>query len=384
MACFTVFAVGVRADEDDAKEAAGKGATNAPKSPGEESGAVRLTNEQIAKAGITTAAAGPGRLSSTLMLPGEIKLNADKTAHVSPRVPGVVAQVNKALGDPVHAGEIMAVIESRELAAAKAAYVAARERLALSKTTYAREKSLWEKKISAEQDYLAAKQALAEAQIELKSSEQQLRALGLSKEALGHLDDSSNDAFTRFEILSPIDGTVIEKSMVLGESLLADASVFVVADLHSVWMDFKIQPKDLSFVRVGQAVAVTETPGNPPVTGPVSYIGPVMDQESRAALARVLLPNDDGRWKPGQFVTVSVALDSREVPIAVPKTALQNMGGKTVLFVRTQNGFEAAPVILGASSDTQAEILSGIEAGQTYAATGVFILKAESEKRKEE
>ena len=118
------------------------------------------------------------------MLPAEIALNGDRIAHVVPRIPGVVRSVIKTLGDKVRAGEVLAVIHSRELADYKAGYLGAREKITLAETMYEREKSLWEKKITAEQDYLKAKRDVADARIELRSAEQKLHALGFSEEYL--------------------------------------------------------------------------------------------------------------------------------------------------------------------------------------------------------
>ena len=117
-----------------------------------------------------------------------------------PRIPGVVREARKRLGDQVRAGEVLAVIDSRELADAKAGYLAAGERLALAESTFAREKSLWEKKISAEQDYLAAKQALTEARIELQAAKHKLQALGLSEASLKQPSARPDASLTRYEI----------------------------------------------------------------------------------------------------------------------------------------------------------------------------------------
>jgi cobalt-zinc-cadmium efflux system membrane fusion protein len=347
-----------------------------------EPGLVKISAERAAQAGVTVVTAGPGRIGASIELPGEVRLNADRVAHVTPRVPGVVAQVVKNLGDSVRAGEVMAAIESKELAVAKAAYLAARERVSLAQATYDREKGLWEKKISAEQDYLAAKQALAEAGIESRSAEQQLRALGLSKDGLRQLSGQSEDLFTRYEITAPIDGTVIEKRIVLGESLQAESMLYVVADLGTVWVDFSVPPQYLPSIHLGQEVVIRSTGESPAVPGKIAYVGPTVEQDTRAALARVILPNEQGIWKPGMFVTGLAEDDAAEAPVAVPKLALQTLGGAPNVFVKTDEGFQASPVTLGRTGMTNVEVIAGLQAGQSYASAGTFILKAELEKGK--
>ena len=105
------------------------------------------------------AAAQPGSLKTQLSLTGTISLNTDRFVRIVSRIPGVVREVRKNLGDTVRAGEVMAVIDSRELADAKGAYLAATERVTLTADTFQREKDLWEKKISPAEDYFKAKQA---------------------------------------------------------------------------------------------------------------------------------------------------------------------------------------------------------------------------------
>ena len=148
---------------------------------------VRLNADKIKQLGIEVAGVQAGSLHTSLTLPGIVALNTDRRIHIVPRIPGVVREIRVNLGDQVRAGEIMAVIESRELADSKAAYLAARERVTLAETTFAREQDLWEKKISPAEDYLKAKQALAEVRIELRVAAQKLLALGFSETSIKQL-----------------------------------------------------------------------------------------------------------------------------------------------------------------------------------------------------
>jgi len=195
---------------------------------------VTLTEDQMKKFGVEVGTAGPGKLQVHVTLPGEVAVNADRMAHIVPRVPGVVREVQKNLGDKVKKGEVMAVLESRELADAKASFLAARERVGMAETNFNREEQLWQKKISAEQEYLQTKQALSEAQIELRSAEQKLHALGFPEPYLKELPQHPELNFTRYEIISPFDATVIEKHITLGEVLKDDTEAFMIADLSDV------------------------------------------------------------------------------------------------------------------------------------------------------
>lgn len=120
-------------------------------------GIIALNAEQIAAAGIKVAAVGPGKLAREVSVPGKIVAAADRMAQIVPKVGGTVTEAKKNLGDTVEKGEVLALIESREMAEAVADYLAAKRAEELARTTFNREKGLWDKKITAEQDYLTAK-----------------------------------------------------------------------------------------------------------------------------------------------------------------------------------------------------------------------------------
>ena len=210
---------------------------------------VKLKDTAIKEFGIEIAEAKAGKIGMHTTLPAEITLNADAVAHIVPRLGGVVRSVSKNLGDKVQAGEVLAVIHSRELADYKAGYLGAKEKLTLAQTMFEREKSLWEKKITAEQEYLNAKRDVADAQIEMRSAEQKLHALGFSQEYLKNLPNQPEESFIVYEIVAPIDGTIIEKHITLGEMLKDDSEPFVVADLSNVWVKVNVHQKDLPKVK---------------------------------------------------------------------------------------------------------------------------------------
>lgn len=341
---------------------------------------VRLSDAELKEFGITLAIAEGGALDQYIDLPGEIVLNADRMAHVVPRVSGIVREVRMTVGDQVKAGELMAVIESRELADTKAAFLAAIERESLAQGNFKREERLWEKKVTSEQEYLDARQALAEARIAKNSAEQQLHALGLSESELKALPGHPDATYTRFEIKAPLAGTIIEKHMTLGENVNADTDVFTIADLSTVWVDINVYQKDLVNIRKDQTVVIEIGHGITAASGTIAWVGPQVDETTRTAKARMELPNPDGNLRPGLFVTARVAVGSTPASIVVPKSALQSFENRTVLFVRTDKGFEPKPVEVGRQNGTKVEILSGLEAGQTYVSQGAFTLKAQLSK----
>jgi len=282
------------------------------------------------------------------------------------------------LGDTVRSGQLLAVLESRELADTKAAYLAASERKSLADATFRREERLWRQKISSEQDYLDASNGLAEAKIELRAAEQKLHALGLDEGELRRLAEAPDIGYTRYRITAPFDGEVIDRHITIGETISPETPVFTIADLSAVWIDLRVYPKDLAHVERGQQVNVRPAGNGVEGGGLIDFVQPLLGEDTRTALARITMPNPEGRWKPGMFVTATVIVDASLVDIRVPRTALIRMeDGDEVIFVEVDEGLEPRPVAIGRRARDHVEVLSGLEQGMRYVAAGGFSLKAE-------
>jgi len=154
--------------------------------------------------------------------------------------------------------------------------------------------------------------------------------------------------------------------------------VLAIADLRTVWVDLDVPQTDLGSVREGQRITISASGIDiPDATAVVDFVSPVIDEETRTALARVEIPNASGHWRPGLFVTAYAALDQLEIPVIVPKDAVQSLEGETVVFVPKGAAFESVPVVLGRSNGTHVEIETGLSQGEQYVAEGAFALKAE-------
>ena len=145
---------------------------------GHEEGIVKLTLEQMKATGIETVRVQAGSLSGQINVAGRIVPDAERMAQVVPKASGIVVEALKNLGDSVKKADVLARVERREMAEAYAEYQAASRSAELARTTHNREKTLWEKQVTAEQDYLVAKNAWQESQIALNLAKQKLEALG--------------------------------------------------------------------------------------------------------------------------------------------------------------------------------------------------------------
>ena len=347
----------------------------------EESGErVQLSAAERAEFGIEVAKASPGKLAIQVNTPGEVQVNPNLLAHIVPHVPGVASEILANIGDQVKQDEILAVLESQELSEMKSAYLVAQERLELAQATFDREETLWAQSISSERVFLEARTRLAEARIDLRVAEQKLRALGYSMSYLEKLSFEDDERFTRYVIRAPFTGTIIYKHITQGEVLKEDSEAFIVADLRSVWVLLTAYQKDLPFLRVGQPVHIQGSQGGPSTTGTVDYISPIINESLRTATVRIVLPNPDGHWRPGSFVTANIDVDGIDVPLLVPGSAVQMLEDHPVVFVETEEGFVPQPVRIGRANPTHSEIVAGLEPGQPYVSRGAFVLKAQLEK----
>jgi len=341
---------------------------------------VHLSEDNIVKFGIEIEMAGPGELEIRRTVPGEIVINADRLAHIVPRVSGVVTNVKSKLGDSVKMGQVMASVVSRELADAKASYLASIERFELAEAIFLREEKLRREKISSEQDYLDASKDRAEARIEMRSTEQKLRALGFNSEYLDHLPSESADMFTVFDIRAPFDGTIIKKHITMGETITAEENVFVVADLETVWANLHIQQSDIGLIEENQMVKITSKSGMRTVYGTISYIDRIIDEGTRTSLARVVLDNVSGKLRPGKFITGDILITEHFAEVMVPRSTLQSINDDLCVFVKDEHGFELRHVTTGYSNDEFVEILAGLNPGELIVTKNNFSLKAELEK----
>jgi cobalt-zinc-cadmium efflux system membrane fusion protein len=190
----------------------------------------------------------------------------------------------------------------------------------------------------------------------------------------------SNESLHPYELRARSEGTVIEKNVAPGEFAAEERELFAIADLGSVWVDLDVYRRDFARLRVGQPVRVDAGDGTPPADAALGYLAPVGSVNTQTLLARAVLPNPDGSWRPGLFVTAEVEVAASEVAVAVETVALQRVRDWDVVFIAEGDVFEAQPVVLGRRDAERVEIVSGLAPGQAYVAAGSFILKAEAGK----
>src|SRR5215217_4514940 len=346
----------------------------------EEKQKVKLTDEQISAAHIDVVAAQRGTVATRVTVPGTVVPHADRIARVAVKLSATVAELRKKLGDQVSKDEVIAVLESREVADAKSEYLAAKLTHELQQDLFERDKALWDKKIAPEQQYLRSRNVAAQSRMRFDIARQKLLALGLMEKDIVSLPDEPEALLRRQEVRSPVAGRVVERKVDLGTAVGRDnleTELFVIVDLDRVWVDLAVSPADLPAIKEGQPIVITARGIAEQANGKVIFISPMLDKETRLARVVAEMANADGVWRPGSFVTAEIAVAEQQVAVVVPTAAVQTIDNQKVVFVRTEDGFEKRPVQLGESDDQQIEVRSGVAAEETVAVANTFLLKSE-------
>ncbi|WP_298272103.1 efflux RND transporter periplasmic adaptor subunit, partial [Geobacter sp.] len=296
-----------------------------------EAASVKMDPETQKKSGVVVAAASKKSLGGVITVTGKVEVNADRIAHVSPRISGKIVAVGASLGDNIGAGQVLARLDSVELGEALNRYHQSKTKLALAEKNMERVKTLVEKKIAARKEILQAETDYQTALTELHTDEERLLLYGLSRSNL----TSINGKRILLPVRSPIAGVITEKHAIVGELADPSKSLYTVADLSTVWVMVDINEKDLAKVRKGQAATVTV--GAFPDTkfrGRITHIADIVDEATRTVKARVEVQNPGRKLKPEMFATVELTLPATAPPVlAVPEEAFQELERKKVLFV---------------------------------------------------
>jgi cobalt-zinc-cadmium efflux system membrane fusion protein len=308
----------------------------------------------------------------------ETAFNGDRLAHVSSRAPGIVQQVIKRAGDRVAAGETLALIDSVELAGAKAALLQANTLVQMWTGTLERLKPLAEKGLVAQKEIIQAETSMAEARIDLAQATQRLRNLGMEQAAIEQVL-AGDDAHPALKVVAPFDGVIIERHAVLGESIDAQHVLFTIADTSTMWVMLDVRETDLRHVRLGQTVTVSVSAlADETFAGEIAWVAAAVDPTTRTLKVRADLPNLEGMLRANMFGKAHIIASEKAPRLIVPREAVQWDGCCNLVFVRqTDTVFQPFKVRLGADLGTHYAVEDGLRSGDEIVTDGAFLLKTE-------
>ena len=340
---------------------------------------VRFVSAEVARnAGLQFETVRERPVSRTLNCNAEIDYNQTRFARVASRVAGVVQAVERDVGDHLEPGDILAVVDSVELAAARAECQQAAATVLLWEQNHDRIHKLVEQGIAGAAEDLEAENKLAESKIGLSSAEQKLRTLGMTEEQIARLRDGG-DAGPMHAVKAPFAGEIVERTAVIGEVIDTTRPLFTIADTHKMWAMLDVYEADIAQVRVAQPVVVMvdglrgETFG-----GVITWISRQIDPQTRTLRIRAELDNTEGLLRANMFGRAIITIYDRQPLVVVPKSAVQWDGCCNIAFVRrTDLLYEPRKLRLGYETDDYLEVINGLQEGETVVTQGSFLLKTE-------
>ncbi|MGE0480935.1 MAG: efflux RND transporter periplasmic adaptor subunit [Phycisphaerae bacterium] len=339
---------------------------------------VALASAEIAqRAGLTFATVEERPITQTVTCTAEVEYDASRFAQLRPRVAGVVREVRRDLGEQVGEGEVLALVDSAELASAKAEFLMHRAAIRLIEQNYERERGLADRGVSTARDVLELESKLAEARIAEARAVQRLLGLGLQPEDVRTIDATS-DTSALLPLTAPFAGVVVNRAAVIGELVDPSRAMFSVADTARMWVS--LDATDVAApLAVGQRVTlVLDGPAREPRDGRVTWVSTQIDPRTRTLKARAVFDNSDRSLRAHMFGAATVTVREQQPMLVVPKGAVQWDGCCNVVFVRlSATRFDARQVTLAAADGESHAVRAGVSAGETVVVQGSYLLKTE-------
>jgi len=337
---------------------------------------VELGKSALKSLHLQYAKAEERELSPSLELPAEIVPIADRHATVGPRVAGRVLTVKVNVGDPVKRGAPLVVLESEAVGRARADLIAANARAGVARQTAKRQRRLLEDRVTSKRAVEEAEGALSVAEADVQAARTRLRTFGLSTKV------SAKGNPSRVVLTSPLAGTIVARDVHVGQWVEPSDTLIEVVDLAKLWVVAAVYEKEMRHVEQAQTVQVEVRafPGEV-FEGAIDRVDPRLDEKTRSAQVRVVLPNPRHRLRPGMFATARIqgahAHDPRRF-LVIPWSSVQEIDDHRAAFVRVKDGvFELRRVHTGERAGDHVEILNGLAVGDEVVTEGSFLLKGQ-------
>jgi cobalt-zinc-cadmium efflux system membrane fusion protein len=364
---------GLSCDRRPETSATGPDADHGGPRPTGDSTVVALDSAGVALAGLrfaTADSAGSGDFSAT----GIVTYDQNRVTLVAPPSEGRLVRVLADLGQAVTAGQELAQLESPEVGSARGDLERARADVEVTREGFERERTLFEQKISPKKDLSQAEADYQRAQADLRAAEARLRTLGALPGGTGPV----------LAVRSPISGIVVQREATPGQIAGPSDTLFTVADLERLWVELDAYEEDLGRLRAGQVVTLTTGAfRDSTFRAEVTYVGQIVDPQSRTVKVRVVVANPGLLLRPGMFVTARIS-GTAPPPgaVSVPDAAVQRWHDRDVVFVPLgEDRFRAKSVQVGDRlSRGRVVVTVGLRPGERVVADGSFYLKSELEK----
>lgn len=357
---------------------------SSPEESSSKTNLVEMTVSAQQHVGMVVAPSALTPLTEYLRVTGTVQPIDSKVGIIAPLARGRVVEVRSKVGDRVEAGQTLAIfdnIEAGELIAQQQSARADLERLKAQLIPATRQaergRRLADIGAGAEKDYESSRAEKEEIDANIRSQQAVIDGIHQRLRRLGVADDSAHGAYLT-SLKAPFAGVVTKAQASPGDFIDEGKAVFSVADLSRVWVQAEVYEKDLGRIRIGQNASITvDTYPNEFFEGKVTYLSDVLDPQTRTARVRCEVANRDLRLKTDMFANVQLPTKFSKQAIAVSSSALQEVEGKNVVFIRrSATQFEKREVEKGVTVNNLTEIVSGLKTGEPVVIQGAFHLKS--------
>jgi len=349
---------------------------------------VRLPPEVLTRSGVTVEPVGRTAFRTYRDFPGTIKPSENASAEITALVRGRVVEVNADLGKNVRAGERLALLYSKELGLTQSAFLTAHARLHVAEQAFSRATFLLKEKVIGKGEFQRREGDLVSARAETKEAKNHLKLLGMTDEDIAAVG-RTQEIRSSIPIVAPFAGRVIQRNVRAGEVVETMQKLFTVADLSTMWVLADVPEKDIGFVQhrgddSGSVEVQVSAYPREFFRGEIAYMGDVLDPATRTMRVRVEVSNSDGRLKPEMYATVRVVSKPEPDAITIPKAAVQQDHGESVVFVRlNEQEFGRRVVHIAEQNDKHVHVLDGLTEGEQVVVAGAYMLKSELARQQE-
>lgn len=347
---------------------------------------LRLTPRAVALMQVQVQPVERRAVEVPLRIFGRLGYDETRLQTIAARVPGRLEKLHvNFTGVAVKAGEPMAEIYSPQL-------------VAIQEELFQALKAVEELEKNGDAAVLESTRAM------LDATRERLRLLGLSREQIAEIEARGQGA-DRLELLAPVGGVVTERLAAAGDYVETGQAIYKLADLTQLWAQLEVYEADLPWLALGQAATFTTQAGpGEQFSGRVTFIDPLVNEQTRTVRVRVEVPNPDGKLKPGMFIRgilharagaktnpasqhtahaapTSARAETETDPLVIPATAALITGRRAVVYVQTPNAdrptYEARDVVLGVKAGPWYVVREGLEEGELVVSHGAFKIDSE-------
>lgn len=332
---------------------------------------------------VETAVVSTSQGNPVITLAGKIAYGEDRYSRISSPLQGRVLEVRVKLGDRVKAGDVLLIIDSPDITSAYSDFIKEASDMDFATRAYDLAKDLYENKAIPLKDYKQAENDLVKAKAEFRRAKERLLSLRVPADELDK-PLAEQKITARFDMKSPLAGTVVERTVTPGSIVGGDQSqvLFTVADLDNLQVVADVYERDLDLVHVGQVVSVAvEAYPHTTFPGAIALVGDVVDPITRTIKVRAWVTNVEHKLKPEMFARLHAQVGDTKAFLAVPKEAVLESDGKHFVYVVLEEGkYLKREVKIATASGDQVRVVDGLTPGERIVTKGAVLVKGQEVK----